>query len=307
MGAIVTPLVRALKNAIVNPFPNANTLVRNLLPAGSENFVSNWSAYGGAVVGVSGINNLLPADSSGWEQGSISGADGTPTVITDRIRTINPIVVTAGVPYINSLVDASYSVVGVFWYKADNTFLSANTTPVGSVTAPPLATKAKVVLRKADTVVIQPSEISTIKPQFELGTVATPAVLGQTPYRGPSGQQVYRIVTRGGSNLFKYWLSTGIGASTTGLPYCQQVQVKNLAATSVLTINNISATTVTNTQADGWKLNKIEGLVGNTANLNPWIKAANIADTLDFLACEPMVDKNPVAYPYTPPQTSYWY
>lgn len=124
--------------------------------------------------------NILPTDVGNWEQGAISnGVNGTSTT---RIRTNCFIPIKANTEYYVSVQNKNYSFLNIHYYDTNKNFVTDAYNSYSQINgATGLAIKtpsgvafARVVLRNADnTTTITASEVSSIKPMIEKGSVGT--------------------------------------------------------------------------------------------------------------------------------------
>lgn len=124
--------------------------------------------------------NILPTDVGNWEQGAISnGVNGTSTT---RIRTNCFIPIKADTEYYVSVQNKNYSFLNIHYYDTNKNFVTDAYNSYSQINgATGLAIKtpsgvafARVVLRNADnTTTITASEVSSIKPMIEKGSVGT--------------------------------------------------------------------------------------------------------------------------------------
>lgn len=132
------------------------------------------------------------------------------------------------------------------------------------------------------------------------GAVNTFTASQSDPY---GGTLAYRVQTSGGTDVNKlYW---NYGASAADQRYSFSVWVKNNSATAVTVATNLGATTVTVTQADGWKLVKIEGMTGDGATqIQPQFRAPTAEDNLDFYMMWPQLENKAYCTSYITPGTT---
>ena len=130
--------------------------------------------------------NLIPTSASDWEQGGIDASNGTNTTRNDRLRTKGYYQIKTNTDYYVSIQSASYCFLNIILYNSSKSYVgqyysvdsNINGTRGLSINIPsssyPNVAYMRVVLKNADsTSTITPSEITTIKPQIELGTSAT--------------------------------------------------------------------------------------------------------------------------------------
>lgn len=115
--------------------------------------------------------NLTVTDIGGWEQGGLNG-DGSLATSTIRLRNVSFISVNPNTTYalsMNSNYEANY----VDFVGGVGSFGSSWITN-GAITTRAGATQLKLTIRRKDGANILPSEISTIQPQLEQNSTATP-------------------------------------------------------------------------------------------------------------------------------------
>ena len=127
--------------------------------------------------------NILPSNESEWEQGSISG--GNPSSSNTRIRTKDYTPIKTNTNYRISVRSSNYCFLNLVLYTQNysyiNTYYNLVSTSINGATDMtiniPSSTNAsymKVILRNTNNSAnVTPSEITTIKPQIELGTTKT--------------------------------------------------------------------------------------------------------------------------------------
>lgn len=125
--------------------------------------------------------NIIPTNSSDWEQGTIS--NGVDTSSTTRIRSKSFIDIMADKDYYISIYNNQYCFVNIVLYNDNGGYLGVYTTYDSKINGaqslkinfPTDTKKVRFIIRNLDNVSdISPSEIDTIKPKLEKGTLATP-------------------------------------------------------------------------------------------------------------------------------------
>lgn len=125
--------------------------------------------------------NIIPTNSSDWEQGTIT--NGTNASSMTRIRTKDFIDIIDNEDYYVSIQNTQYCFLNIILYKEDKTYIgqyySSNNAINGAkylkINLPTDTKKIRVIIRKIDNISnISPIDIEIIKPKLEKSLVATP-------------------------------------------------------------------------------------------------------------------------------------
>lgn len=128
--------------------------------------------------------NLIPTNISDWEQGGISSTDGTDTVSTIRLRTIDFYPINNNTDYYISVNDTDYCYVNIILYDSSKQYagqyylvdsaINGATALAINVPSSAIANVAyyRAVAKKRDDSTITAQEITDIKPMLNLGSTA---------------------------------------------------------------------------------------------------------------------------------------
>ena len=128
--------------------------------------------------------NLIPTDISDWEQGGISSTDGTDTVSTTRLRTIDFYPINNNTDYYISVNDTDYCYVNIILYDSSKQYagqyylvdsaINGATALAINVPSSAIANVAyyRAVAKKRDDSTITAQEIADIKPMLNLGSTS---------------------------------------------------------------------------------------------------------------------------------------
>lgn len=160
----------------------ANSITVDTTVQPSE-FTATWTGWHDASVKEKS-ENLIPTNISDWEQGGISSTDGTDTVSTIRLRTIDFYPINNNTDYYISVNDTDYCYVNIILYDSSKQYagqyylvdsaINGATALAINVPSSAIANVAyyRAVAKKRDDSTITAQEITDIKPMLNLGSTA---------------------------------------------------------------------------------------------------------------------------------------
>lgn len=122
--------------------------------------------------------NLCPTDPSDWEQGSVSTIQGINVEHTLRLRTKSRFRIPHNADLVFSKA-SGYTLTGIYLYDVTGKFLYYTNTP--QIRSTDVETYARITIRKVPEATINSEDVTSAKPQLELGTVATDKVAYKEP------------------------------------------------------------------------------------------------------------------------------
>ena len=186
-GIVNEPLMKigtytdSISNATAIPTTEgANTITVDTTVQPSE-FSATWTGWHNAYVKEKS-ENLIPTNISDWEQGGISSTDGTDTVSTIRLRTIDFYPINNNTDYYISVNDTDYCYVNIILYDSSKQYagqyylvdsaINGATALAINVPSSAIANAAyyRAVVKKQDDSTITSQEIADIKPMLNLGS-----------------------------------------------------------------------------------------------------------------------------------------
>ena len=164
-----------------------NLIFKPMIVKGTEN--KPYEQYGASpsldypspVKSVGDNINIIPTNSSDWEQGTIT--NGTNASSMTRIRTKDFIDIIDNEDYYVSIQNTQYCFLNIILYKEDKTYIgqyynsdnAINGAKYLKINLPTDTKKIRVIIRKIDNISnISPIDIEIIKPKLEKSLVATP-------------------------------------------------------------------------------------------------------------------------------------
>ena len=179
---LATPTTEQITLPTIPTTDGANTITVDTTVQPSE-FTATWTGWHDASVKEKS-ENLIPTNISDWEQGGISSTDGTDTVSTIRLRTIDFYPINNNTDYYISVNDTDYCYVNIILYDSSKQYagqyylvdsaINGATALAINVPSSAIANVAyyRAVAKKRDDSTITAQEITDIKPMLNLGSTA---------------------------------------------------------------------------------------------------------------------------------------
>jgi len=297
--------------------------ISNLLPLGSDDFITGWVAYQAATVASVSQRNIMPpnmsngGDTTSDTTGVAARSNSTVTRVTtdfwqgagcfqvitngvgasEGINTSGVLNVVAGQRYTLSVYLKGS---GTVTFTADYLAAGAITFPITGSWArysfSAIATTTGAVMAKIYTNSTQAVTFLVDGWQHEIGGSASPWVIGTSQvYTDPlGGYSCSRITSTGGTNVVTYLLA----AYVSGI-YSSQCWVKNNGANTVV-FTDTAGLTVNVVLADNWKKVQIQNSAFASTNFR--FGSLLAGNALDFCVYQPMIEaKGTCSSIYVPP------